>query len=158
MAEPVMSNTGLIFSISAAIPATFDEAGYGATAITWTEIGEVETMGPYGVTRQIIEFTPVKTGVVSKMGGSKNYGNIEGTCGKVSDDGGQILARAATEANTHYSLRVEYPDPDEGGIGEVHYLDVIATKFEYAGGGANDVAKVNLGFAVSRAPVIVTPA
>ena len=145
----VESNTGQTFAISAGLPATFDEAGYEDSGLNFTTIGEVETMGPYGVTRQIIEFTPVDTGVVTKMPGSKNYGNMEATLGNVPADAGQTIVRLASESNNHYSVRVTYPD------GEVHYLDVIVSKFEYAGGGANDVERVNFGFAVTRAPVVV---
>lgn len=145
----VESNTGQTFAISPNIPLTFDEAGYEASAVVFTTIGEVETMGPYGVTRQVIEFTPVDTGIVTKMPGSKNYGNMEATLGNVPANAGQAIVKAASESNNHYSVRVTYPD------GEVHYLDVIVTSFEYAGGGANDVERVNFGFAVTRAPVVV---
>lgn len=148
----VESNTGILVAISATIPATYDEAGYSSTDIVFTPIGEVETVGPHGVTRTIIEFKPVGTGVITKMGGSKNYGNMDVTLGDVPADSGQVIVLASAEANAHYSVKVTYPD------GAVHYLDVISYKFEYTGGGADDVQKVNAGFALTRAPVVVAAA
>lgn len=146
----VESNTGTLTAISASLPATYDEAGYSSTDVIFTSIGEIENHGPHGVTRQIITFTPVDTGVIAKMSGSKDYGNMDLTIGNLgTSNAGQQILKAASESNLHYSVRLTYPD------GEVHYIDVIVYKFEYSGGGANDVDKVMCGFALSRAPVVV---
>lgn len=148
----VESNTGLLVAISAGIPSTYDQAGYESTDIVYTPIGEVETVGPHGVERQIITFTPVATGVIAKMSGSKDYGSMDVTLGDVPADSGQAIVAAASESNAHYSVRLTYPD------GAKHYLDAIAYRFQYSGGGANDVQRVNAGFALSRAPVVVAAA
>jgi hypothetical protein len=148
----VESNTGLAVAISAVIPSTYDQAGYESTDLVYTAIGEVETVGPHGVERQIITFTPVYTGVIAKMPGSKDYGSMDVTIGNVPSDAGQVIVKASSEANAHYSVKLTYPD------GEVHYLDVISYRFRYTGGGANDVDKIDAGFALTRAPVVVAAA
>lgn len=148
----VQSNTGTTVHISTGIPETYDQAGYESTDIVFTKIGEIETLGPHGANRQIITFTDLETGTIRKMPGSKDYGNMEGTLGNIPLDAGQVIAKAAVETNTHKSVMVTKPD------GVKHYLDVIVYKFEYAEGSANDPDKVNFGFAVCRAPVIVNPA
>lgn len=150
----VESNTGILLAISSGIPSTYDQAGYESTdqIPTWQTIGQVETVGPHGVTRQIIEFTPIDTGVISKSGGSKNYGNMDIVIGDIPADAGQVIVKTASESNAHYSVKLTYPD------GAVHYIDSIVYKFEYTGGGANDISKVNAGFALTRAPVVVAAA
>lgn len=148
----VESNTGLQIAISSVIPETFDEAGYESTDLVFTDIGEVETVGPHGVERQIITFTPVDTGVIAKMPGSKDYGSMDVSIGNIPADAGQVIVKASSESNSHYSVKLTYPD------GEVHYLDVITYRFRYTGGGANDVDKIDAGFALTRAPVVVAAA
>lgn len=148
----VDANVGLAVAISAVIPSTYDQAGYESTDLVYTTIGEIETKGPHGVERQIITFTPVYTGVIAKMPGSKDYGNMDCVVGNVPADAGQVIVKASAEANAHYSVKLTYPD------GEVHYLDVISYRFRYTGGGANDVNKVDIGFALTRAPVVVAAA
>ena len=71
----VVTNAGTTLAISAALPATYDAAGYAATGMTYTAVGEVEDHGSHGVTAAISKFTPVDTSVVTKLKGSKVYGS-----------------------------------------------------------------------------------
>ena len=139
-------------AISATLPATYDAAGYGATTITYTTIGEVENFGNHGVTATITEFTPISTATVAKVKGSKNYGTMALMLGSIPSDAGQVILAAAAESNAHYSAKLTYPD------NEIHYLDVIVAKDEYQDGAVNDVMKRSVDLAICRAPVIVAAA
>lgn len=139
-------------AISASLPATYDAAGYGATTITYTTIGEVENFGNHGITATITEFTPIASAVVAKMKGSKNYGTMALTIGSIPTDAGQVIVKAASESNAHYSAKLTYPD------GEIHYMDVLVGKHEYQDGAVNDVMKLSVDLAICRAPVIVAAA
>jgi hypothetical protein len=136
-------------AISASLPATYDAAGYAATTITYTTIGEVENFGNHGVTAAVTEFTPIATAVVAKMKGSKNYGNMSLVVGDIATNAGQVILKAASESNNHYSVKLTYPD------NEIHYLDVIVAKHEFQGGAVNDAMKVACDLAICRAPIIV---
>lgn len=136
-------------AISATLPATYDAAGYGATTITYTAIGEVENYGNHGVTAAVTEFTPIDTAVVAKMKGSKNYGTMSVVVGSIPSNAGQIIVKAASESNNHYSAKLTYPD------GEIHYMDVLVSKYEFQNNAVNDVMKVAVDMAICRAPVIV---
>lgn len=151
----VKSNTGTLVAICAVIPDTYDQAGYESTDLVFTEIGEIETVGAHGVERQIVTFTPVADGVIAKMSGSKDYGNMDLTIGNLPGDAGQALLKTASESNNHYSVKITYPTGSGESTPAVHYLDVIVSKFSFVGGGANDVDKVNSTFAVCRAPVVI---
>lgn len=136
-------------AISASLPATYDAAGYGATTITYTTIGEIENFGNHGVTATITEFTPIDTAVVAKVKGSKNYGTMSLMLGSIPSNAGQVIVAAAAESNNHYSAKLTYPD------GEIHYLDVLVAKDEYQDGAVNDVMKRSVDLAICRKPVVV---
>lgn len=141
--------SGATLAISASLPATYDAAGYGATTITYTAIGQIENFGNHGVTATIVEFTPIDTAVVAKMKGSKNYGTMSLMLGSIPTNAGQVIVLAASESNNHYSGKLTYPD------GEIHYIDVLVAKHEFQGGSVNDPMKLAVDLAICRAPVIV---
>jgi hypothetical protein len=150
MARTVVETiAGATLAISANIPVTYDSSGYGGSNVIFTAVGSIENWGNHGVTGTIVEFTPVDTGVVNKMKGSKNYGSIGLVIGSIPGDAGQAILKLAAESTAHYSAKLTYPD------GEIHYLDVIVGKFEYQDGAVNDVQKIACDLAVSRAPVII---
>jgi len=145
----IESMAGATLAISATLPATYDAAGYGATTITYTAVGEVESIGANGVTAAVTEFTPINTMVTTKIKGSKNYGNMAIVLGALPSDAGQDVIELAAESSAHYSIKLTYPDTS------IHYMDVLVTKFEQAGGAVNDVHKINVEMAICRKPVIV---
>ena len=144
--------SGATLAISAGLPATYDAAGYGATTITYTAIGEIENYGNHGVTATIVEFTPIDTAVVAKMKGSKNYGTMALAIGSIPTNAGQVILKTASESNAHYSAKLTYPD------GEIHYMDVLVAKHEFQDGAVNDPMKLSVDLAICRAPVIVAAA
>lgn len=145
----VAALAGATIAISATLPETYDEAGYEGTDLVFSQIGDVEDHGNHGMTATVTEFTPVDTAVVAKVKGSKNYGNMSLMLGSVPSDTGQALARAASESNNHYSIKITYPD------GIVHYIDALVSKFEYQDGQVNNVQKIAMDFAICRKPVEV---
>lgn len=145
----VVTNSGTTLSISATLPPTYDAAGYGGTTMTYTAVGEVEDHGSHGVRANMSTFTPVATGVVAKMKGAKNYGTKSVVLGNIAGDAGQVIMKAASESNNHYSVKIAYAD------GEIHYLDAIVSSFEYQDGSVDAVRKVACTLEICRAPVIV---
>lgn len=146
----IESIAGALIGISATLPATYDTAGYDISAMVFTPIGKVESIGNHGMSATVTEFTPVDTATVNKIKGAKNYGNMSLVIGSVPGDVGQALLKTASEnGNIHYSIELRYPD------GEFHYLDALVTKFEYVDGSVNDVQKINVDLAICRKPVII---
>lgn len=143
--------SGATLAISATLPSTYNAAGYNETNIIYTLVGQVENYGSHGLQATITEFTPVDTAVVAKVKGSKNYGNMTLACAHLPGDAGQVLLKAASESNNHYSVRVKYAD------GEAQFLDVLISKFENQDGSVNDVQKIMFDMAICRQPVIVLP-
>ncbi len=145
----ISSLAGAQLSISAALPATYDAAGYGSTAITWTAVGKTENLGSHGVTVDVAEFTPVNTGVTEKVKTIKKYGEITFSLAHLPSDAGQTILHTASESYSRYSAKIVYQDTS------IHYFDVLISKFEYVDGAAGDIQKVNVAMPICRAPVIV---
>ncbi|MFA7278637.1 MAG: hypothetical protein WC100_00915 [Sterolibacterium sp.] len=145
----VVTNAGTTLSISASLPATYDAAGYAATTITYTAVGQVEDHGAHGVSANVTKFTPVDTNVVSKSKGAKDYGVKTVRIGNIASDAGQVIVKAASESNSRYSVKIAYAD------GEIHYLDVLVTKYEYNDGSSDNNRTINCTLEICRAPVIV---
>lgn len=95
MASQGVVSTGSCLAISAAAPATLDEAGYGA--LTYTEWGEVTDFGSLGTTTNILEFTPVCTGFKEKRPSVKDSGNMAVKAMNVEADGAQVILQAAVD-------------------------------------------------------------
>ncbi|MBS0424612.1 MAG: hypothetical protein JSR71_09375 [Proteobacteria bacterium] len=145
----VTSISGATLAITATLPATYDAAGYGATTIIWTAIGKIDNIGNHGVKANVATHTPIDTAVITKIKGSKDYGSMQMSMGSVPTDAGQILLNTASESNNHYSAKLTYPD------GEIHYLDVLVSSFEYKDGSVNDISGLQVNLEVCKKPVVV---
>lgn len=104
-----MTAAGTKLAISAASPATQDVAGY--TAITHTTIGQVEQLGAFGATTEVVNFQPLN-GVLQKYKGPSNSGAIQPQLAHDDEDAGQTLLRTAADDKTSklYSFLVTFPN------------------------------------------------
>jgi hypothetical protein len=104
-----MTAAGSALAISAASPATNDIAGF--TALTFTEIGGIEKIGPLGATFAKVEFQPLK-GAKQKYKGSADYGALQPSLALDSTDAGQTLLQTSGDDETQklYSFKVTRQD------------------------------------------------
>jgi len=123
---------GGFLSVSAAVPATFDAAGYAA--LTFTEVGEASEIPEYGATHEVVRFTPLKTGIVNKFHGGKDFGSVTIPLGYDSADAGQIILIAALASKAAISFRETRSD------GTIRY--VMGKVFSYPRG--QTVSSVNM--------------
>lgn len=142
-------------AISASLPATYDAAGYAASGITYTAIGQVEQYGNHGATTAVSTFTAVADGVKQKFKGSVDYGTMNLMLGYLPSDGGQDIIEAAVASKNRYSVKISYKARTGESTGEIHYLDVLVTKREWQDGSVDDVRKLSVDFDICRAPVVV---
>ena len=142
------SFTDTTYAISASLPATYDSSGYGATTITYTTIGSVETFPAFGSQRQVYNFEPIN-GNVEYHKGTEAYGGGEMVMADIPANAGQVILKAAEASANHYSMKITYPD------GEIHYLDVIVTSWTLSPQGSNQVMRRSANVQLCRAPVVV---
>ena len=151
----LQTQSGATLAISASLPVTYDAAGYGATGITYTVAGQIESFGSYGVRANTSTFTAIADAVVQKFKGSKDYGNASFVIGYLPSDAGQDLIETAVESQNRYSVKITYPMGAGEATNEIHYLDVLVTMREFSGGSVDEVRKLSVDFAICRKPVIV---
>ncbi len=142
------SFTDTTYAISATLPATYDAAGYGATTITYTEIGRVESFPEFGAMREVNKFTPIK-GPVEYSKGVAEYGSGQMILADMPADAGQIILKAADASANHYSMKITYPD------GEIHYLDVLVSSWQMSQAASSQFMKRTATINVCKAPVVV---
>ncbi|MDX1489734.1 MAG: phage tail tube protein [Pseudohongiellaceae bacterium] len=143
-----VSFTDTTYAISEDLPSSYDASGYGATTVVFTNIGQVESFPEFGLEQALNEFNPI-SGDTTYVKGTKKYGQGPMMMADIPADAGQIIAKAASESNNHYSMKITYPD------GEIHYLDVLIAGWKLAAGGEGQVMKRSATVGVCRAPVVV---
>lgn len=144
----VASFSDTIYAISASLPATYDAAGYGSTAITYTTIGKVQSFPEFGAQANVNEFVPI-TGAVEYYKGARRYGSGDMVVGDVPANAGQVILKAAEASQNHYSMKITYPD------GEIHYVDVIVSSWKLSGASEGTAMTRVATLSLSKDPVIV---
>lgn len=142
------SFTDTTYAISAGLPATYDAAGYGATTITYTTIGKVDSFPEFGATREVNKFIPI-SGPVEYSKGVAEYGSGPMTMADVPADAGQVILKAADASANHYSMKITYPD------GEIHYLDVLVSGWQLSSAKSSEFLMRTATINVCKAPVVV---
>lgn len=110
---PTIAQTvaGTTIGISAALPATYDAAGFGA--LTYTPIGEVSDIGSLGREYSLVTHNPVGDRNTYKFRGSYNSGSLALKFARatlVSTNAGQTLLNAAALSDTSYSYKITFQD------------------------------------------------
>ena len=157
MAEGTVLETmsGATLAISASLPATYNAAGYGATAMVYTTVGEIENFGNHGVTANVSSFTAISNAVVQKFKGAKNYGVMNLVIGNMPSDAGQDIIETAAESTARYSVKISYPTRAGESTAEIHYLDVLVSTREFQDGSVDDARKLAVDFEICRKQVVV---
>lgn len=102
------TSAGTTISISAAQPATYNEAGF--TALTYTLIGEVTELGEFGRQYNIVTFNPLGDRRTVKRKGSYNDGTVAAQMARVPSDAGQAILVAALASDESYAIKVVLQD------------------------------------------------
>lgn len=107
----VFSTLGTCLSVSVAAPATHNSTGFAA--LTYTQVGEIESIGDVTQSRAAITFKNLCTGKTSTLKGSEEGVNIAVTVALDRDDAGQTLMSTAYASNTQIlSIRIQEANND----------------------------------------------
>lgn len=99
---------GATVAVVAALPATYDGAGYAA--LTWTGVvGLLTQLGELGDESNGISVTTL-AGRTIRTNGGKDGGEVAFTYVYSLTDPGQVILRAQNNGNTGVSMRVTDPD------------------------------------------------
>lgn len=116
------TSAGVLFKISAGVPATFNAAGYAA--LTFTTVGEVTDLSGFGVTWSNQTGNQLALRGTQKKKAVRDPGNIDVTLNLDTDDAGQILMKAARDSATAvYAVSITMPS------GDIYYCQVLVNSF-----------------------------
>lgn len=126
------SGSGTCLSVSAAAPATYNQAGF--TALSWTQVGELESIGEVTVNHATVSFTNLCTGKTNVNKGAEEPITVEIAVALDRDDAGQMLMTTARKSLTaNYSFRIAEAN------GDIVYFQALVMRERIAGGsGVND--------------------
>lgn len=115
---------GSTISVSTVVPATYDAAGYGASSMNWSVVGEITDLGQgVGRTYNLVTHAPIASAQQTQKKGSYTLAAIELMMGWDQSDSGQDLLRAASLDNSVLSVRIT----KQGG--DVRYFTAQVSKF-----------------------------
>ena len=103
-----MTSAGTTIGISAALPATYNQAAFAALA--YTEIGEVSDLGEFGREYNVVKFNPLKDRRTVKRKGSFDDGTVQVQLAKAASDAGQILLKTAVNSDASHSVKIVLQD------------------------------------------------
>jgi hypothetical protein len=128
-----MTSAGTTLGISAAAPATFNEAGF--EALSFSTIGEITDIGgDIGRVYNLVTHNPLATRATVKKKGSYNSGSMNLTLALDIDDAGQVLMEAALTSDSAYSFKLTRQD------GTVLYFQGMVMSFPENAGGVDSIA------------------
>lgn len=134
---------GASLLISAAAPATFDAAGYGA--LTPIVVGEVTNIGDF-LGREYAEVThnPLATRATKYGKGSYNNGTISPTMALDTADTGQIAMQTALASDAPVAICVKLQDGTE------YWCMALVMSFMPNVGGVDDIVNASSSMRVTK--------
>ena len=149
MSTPVAS-TGAKFYIANA--AVYSEPANAAAyaALTWVEVGDPESIGPYGDEAQVITAATLQDSRVFKGKGPNDAGTLELTVLDRPDDTGQQALIAAALALPNYAFKVELPNKlTSGGTNQLDYFIGLVTSQRINVGSAANIIRRTFNIAIN---------
>lgn len=127
-------------------PVTSAETESALAALSYVEIGKVESLGEIGPQAQDVTFTPLGGDDVQHLKGSTDNGTTVVVCARDPLDAGQIALKAASLTKYEYALKIVLADAaDANDTDTVIYVRGPVMSARNNVGGANDVTKVTYG-------------
>jgi hypothetical protein len=127
----VITYGGVQISISAGVPATYDQPGFAA--LTYSSIGELISFGDRGQTFEDVAYTTLGDRATKHLKGTTDQPETEVEMAVDRSDAGQILMKAAKNSDAEYAFKVAYSN------GEIDYFQALVNSFVVVGGDANAI-------------------
>jgi hypothetical protein len=143
------TNAGTMLYVSAALPTTNDETGF--SALTWTQVKEVESIVPPSDAFSDVTFTSLEDNMTRHVKGVNDPTALTASLGYDSADAGQNILFTALSSKNAYSFKIAYDDDEN------RYCQGRVFELTDSGGTNSDVVKLSLSVRLTEPPVRVTP-
>lgn len=126
-------------------------------ALTYTEVGEVESIGEFGDQSNSVTFTALGDRRVKKFKGSRDAGTITVVIGHDSSDTGQTDLNAAEATDNDYAIKIELDDAGTGSPSNntTFYFRAKVMGVRTNPGDAENVVRITAEIAINSAIVKV---
>ncbi|MDP3228398.1 MAG: phage tail tube protein [Acidovorax sp.] len=124
------SSAGTTLEIATGAPATFDATGFAAQ--TYTKVGKLKNLGPFGKTFSLITSEYLDQRGKEKRKGTYDAGSLPVTL-DLNGSAGQNAMEDANDSDDDFSFRVTFQD------GTAYYVRGIVTEFMKNVGGPNQM-------------------
>lgn len=138
-------SAGTCISFSSAAPATQAAAGYAA--LTWAAYADVISYSEIGGAYNVVEITPVCSGVKEKQLGSFDPGTLDVTANFDSSGAAYGILKTAFAAKTKVSVKITYSSA------EIEYFQAFITTMPKTVGGADDILQIKSSLLLTTAIV-----
>ena len=91
----VFTSTGTSFALVAALPATYDQAGF--EALTFVDVAEVTDLGEFGAVYNKVDHSALERRNIVKRKSMVDYGSVSVQLGRDPSDAGQALLIAGAD-------------------------------------------------------------
>lgn len=145
MPDSVQTLVETTISVSASLPATFDDTGYAA--LTFSAIGQVTDWTPGGQVYNVVTSNPIAQRSTDKYKGTFNNGTDSITVNRDDDDAGQVIIQAALTSDADQSFEVTYQD------GTIDYFTGKVVSFDTVAGGADSIVQKTIQLERTRSTV-----
>lgn len=105
----IITASGTRFYIGPSVASTVDTTGE-FSALSYTEVGLIETLGEVGDESNAVTFAAIGDGRVRKAKGARDAGTMAITVGHDPSDAGQLAMIAAEATNNNYAFKMVLPD------------------------------------------------
>lgn len=146
----VFTSAGSTIAVSAAAPATYDQAGFDV--LTFTTIGKVSDMGEFGREYAEVTFNALGERKTEKRKGSYNDGNLSLSLARVPGDAGHILLLAALAVDDSYAFEVTLQD------GTIMYFTAQTMSYKTGVGSTDQITTATCNLAIDNDIIEVAPA
>ena len=145
MPDSVQTLVETTISVSATLPATFDDTGYAA--LTFTAVGQVTDWTPGGQVYNVVTSNPIAQRSTDKYKGTFNNGADSITVNRDDDDAGQVIIQAALTSDADQAFEVTYQD------GTIDYFTGKVVSFDTVAGGADSIVQKTISLERTRSTV-----
>lgn len=126
-----------------------DVAESDFSAVTWTEIKPLESIGSIGDTSETVSINVIGVGRVQKIKGTRDAGTMQVVAALDYSDAGQAAVLAAEATPYNYAFRLVFNDAPAGGTpSERMFVAVVLSAAEQLDD-ANNVMKLNISLGVN---------
>lgn len=151
------TSAGATIRVTASLPATHDQAGF--QALSFTEVGEVTNIPPFGRTYGETTHKPVASRKTFKFKGSYDDGNLTLTMALATADAavdaGQGILTTALDSDNDISVEVEYNDNPDGTSNTFRYFRAKVMTNPETVGGADAIVTVDAQLSINGSIVRV---